>query len=147
MSLLAGAFALASWTPALAADAVSERRASTNGNWLSVRCADGEITARIYLEGVVFGSGGYVIDATLDGSGERAAGAFEEKPGTARIHVLDPRAALEGWFDRETLELRVVTWPTSLVRRFALDVRGLREWAGPILGNCGAAQEAPRGSR
>lgn len=143
MSLFAGAFALASWTPALAADAVSERRASPGGNWLSVRCADGEVAARIYLEGVVFGSGGYAIDATLDGGGERAAGAFAEKPGTARIRVLDPRAALEGWFDRETLELRVVTWPTSLVRVFTLDVRGLREWAGPILENCGAAKESP----
>ncbi len=142
MSLLAGAFALASWTPAPAADAVSERRASPDGNRLSVRCADGEVSARIYLKGVVFGSGGYAIDAALDGDGERAAGAFAEKPGTARIHVLDPRAALEGWFDRETLELRVVTWPTSLVRRFALDVRGLREWAGPILENCGATEEA-----
>lgn len=142
MSLLAGAFALAWWTPALAADAVSERRASPDGHWISVRCADGEIAARIYLKGVVFGSGGYVIDATLDGGGERAVGAFEEKPGTARIHVLDPKAALEGWFDREALELRVVTWPTSLVRRFTLDVRGLREWAGPILENCGPAKEA-----
>ena len=138
MSLLAGAFALASWTPALAADAVSERRASPGGNWLSVRCVDGEVAAQVYLKGVVFGSGGYTIDAALDGGGEQAAGAFEEKPGTARIRVRDPRAALEGWFDRETLELRIVTWPTSLVRRFALDVRGLREWAGPILENCGA---------
>ena len=139
---LACVFALALCAPTLAADAVSERRASPNGNWISVRCADGELAARLYLKGVVFGSGGYAIDATLDGDGERAAGAFEEKPGTARIRVLDPRAALEGWFDRETLELRVVTWPTSLVRRFALDVRGLREWAGPIMENCGAAKEA-----
>lgn len=112
-----------------------------------MRCADSGITARIYLEGVVFGSGGYAIDATLEGGGKRAVGAFEEKPGTARIRVLDPKAALESWFDRETLELRVVTWPTSLERRFALDVRELREWAGAILENCGAAKEAPRGSR
>ena len=145
MSLLAGAFALASWTPA--ADAVSERRASPGGNRLSVRCADGEVAARIYLEGVVFGSGGYAIDATLDGGGERASGAFVEQPGTTRIRMLDPKAALEGRFDRETLELRVVTRPTSLVRVFTLDVRGLREWAGPILENCGAAREAPPGSR